>query len=133
MDVGLPGGPVKSAPAGSVGLTLAESAADTKGAVRTELPAGSAVAQVAETPALRLDITDTGRRMLAASEALRRTIERHIDIEPPGNEIVVKVVDRLSRQVVSQVPREDILRLRATLRALLAEQQDNAPHIDRNA
>jgi flagellar protein FlaG len=90
----------------------------TAGAAKTELPPEASVQQVRESAAVRVDIADNAAARAALDKALRETIERHIDIDPKTREVVDQTVDRLSGEVIRQVPDQALLRLRAYAREL---------------
>jgi|RhiMetdeSRZDD1v2_1073273.scaffolds.fasta_scaffold1319020_1 hypothetical protein len=67
--------------------------------VATELPAAKAVTA----PATRNDVPDTSHQVV---------------IDPQTREVIYRVIDVRSRQVIRQVPDEALLRVRAYARAL---------------
>jgi uncharacterized FlaG/YvyC family protein len=83
-------------------------------AVQTELAAPKAVTAV--TNAVTANTANTGSSNEVAQRAAPFT--REILIDPQSREVIFRVVDVRSRQVVRQVPDEALLRMRAYTRAI---------------
>ena len=96
----------------------------TSGATKTELPPEASVQQVAQSEAVRVDLTDGAAARAAVERALRETIERRIEIDPKTREVVYQTVDRQSGEVVRQVPDQALLRLRAYAREMREKSEE---------
>lgn len=118
MDVGLTS---KLAPAAGTPANGPDAAAAGRLAARTELPAVATVQPATAAPSLKLDISDTGRRIQAVTEAAERQLQRDVEVDETTREPVVKYVDPDSGVVVRQVPEAEALRLKAYVRAVLDE------------
>lgn len=90
----------------------------TAGAAKTELAPEASVQPVAESEAVRVDLTDGAAARAAVERTLRETIERRIEIDPKTREVVYQTVDRQTGEVVRQVPDQALLRLRAYAREM---------------
>lgn len=90
----------------------------TAGAVRTQLPAESAVQQVSEAEAVRFEPSDGARERAAMERALQDVIKRRIEIEPKTREVVYQKINERTGEVVRQVPDEALMRLRAYAREM---------------
>lgn len=80
-------------------------------AVQTELAAPKAVTAVTDAAATNAPLSNE-----AAAKAA--PFSREIMIDPQSREVIFRVVDVRSRQVVRQVPDQALLRMRAYTRAL---------------
>jgi hypothetical protein len=94
------------APVGVVPTDSARPVVVAAPAAPTELAQAKTVAPVTETAPIRND-------PIAAAEATMRQVV----LDPQTREVVFRVIDAKSRQVVRQVPEEALLRLRAYTRA----------------
>ena len=83
----------------------------------TELDADRAVTRVGETDAVRVDISEDAGRRAALDAALKRVLERRNEVDEATNALVTRTVDRLTGEVVEQIPAESLLKLRAYIRA----------------
>jgi hypothetical protein len=81
------------------------------GATATELPAAKAVAPATDATAVR--------------NAAQDNYQRTAVLDPATREVIYRVIDVRSRQVVRQVPEEALLRMRAYARALAAGKSVN--------
>src|SRR4051794_22559770 len=88
-------------------------------AVRTDLPPYRAVTPAPESEATRLDISDQARTLLASEQA-RRNVDVNTEIDPDTRQVVLKYIDHATKQVVRQVPDEELLRLQAYVRSIVA-------------
>lgn len=84
------------------------------GAVATELSPTASVQQVSPTAAAQAD-GGSGRPLVPSD-----VIERRLTIDPTTHEIVSQAVDRKTGDLVSQVPDEGLLRVRAYLHDVVA-------------
>ena len=89
---------------------------------------------VAESEATRLDISDHARTLLAAEPAAMRNLVVHTQIDPDTQQVVLQYLDHATRQLVRQMPDEELLRLRAYVRTLFATSRSPAEQkIERSA
>jgi hypothetical protein len=102
MDAGLAVKPVVSV----VASDLAKPVVAVSTAAPTELPVAKTVSPAADSVALRND------------QFLTNPTTRDVVIDPASREVIYRVLDARSRQVVRQVPDEALLRMRAYTRAL---------------
>lgn len=86
-------------------------------AVATELPDKEAVGSTQESDRATLDSSDTRSRIMATAEAAVRQIERRNFVDERTNDYVFQAVNQDTGEVVSQIPAEVNLRLRAYVRA----------------
>ncbi len=111
MDIGA----VKRAPATlSQVTTVREPAQSSAPPVSTELAANKAVAAIGSTQDARIDTVDVSgaaRAQEARLNALQKTIETRLDIDPATRQVVMRSVNQDGRVVV-QVPDEMSLKLR---------------------
>ena len=92
-------------------------------AVKTTLPWDSAVQQTPEAPAVQVELSRGVHERAALNEAVSESTHRRIIIDFRTHEVVSQSVDVKTGRVVSQIPAEDLLRLRAYLRELTVEAQ----------
>ncbi len=103
-------------------------------AVKTDLPPSRAVTAIAESEATRLDISDHARTLLAAEPAGMRNVVTNMRIDPDTQQVVLQYLDKATRQLVRQVPEEELLRFRAYIRTLFETSRSPAePKIERSA
>lgn len=111
MDIGA----VKRAPATlSQVTTVREPAQSSAPPVSTVLAANKAVAAIGSTQDVRIDTVDVSgatRAQEARLNALQKTIETRLDIDPTTRQVVMRSVNQDGRVVV-QVPDEMSLKLR---------------------
>ncbi|MFO0404863.1 MAG: flagellar protein FlaG [Labrys sp. (in: a-proteobacteria)] len=86
-------------------------------AVATELPDKETVGSTQESDRATLDSSDTRSRIMATAEAAVRQIERRNFVDERTNDYVFQAVNQDTGEVVSQIPAEVNLRLRAYVRA----------------
>lgn len=98
-------------PAISVPVPRAPAAADQ--AVSTDLPVGSAVARSSDTAYVGSDRRGSTDQSTSSSSNLRSTVT----IDKEADSIVYRQVDETTGSVVSQIPDESRLRLRAMINA----------------
>lgn len=84
--------------------------------VRTELPLTEAVASVAKSDAVRLDLSNAARDQARREAMLRDAIQRNVTIDPRTRTVVFQAVDPATGQVLRQLPDEASLKLRAQVR-----------------
>jgi hypothetical protein len=99
MDAGI----TVKANAGVVGQSYAPPIAASSDPTATELPAAKVVTPAAAAAPARNDVQSTTHEVI---------------IDPQTREVIYRVIDVRSRQVVRQVPDEALLRVRAYARAL---------------
>lgn len=114
-----------------VGMTIRPQAPATLAAVRsdvapaapastpTDLPAEKTVTPAGKGDGIRTDLSDSGRRMQQAADALQQAVERNLETDPRTRELVLKVTSRSTGQVVQQIPDEQQLKLRAYIRSMM--------------
>ncbi len=95
-------------------------------AAATDLPAASTVTPITGSEPIRYDLSDGARRLQAAADALQQAVDRNLVTDPRTSELVLKVVDHQTRQVIEQIPSEAQLRLRAYVRDVLSRQSGAA-------
>lgn len=85
--------------------------------VPTELPPNASVQQAAPTEVARFEPSEGFAERAAIDAAVRSMVRQTFDVDPRTKDVVAKVVDSQTGEVVSQSPNEALLRLRAYLRA----------------
>lgn len=84
----------------------------------TELDASRSVTQVAESEAVRLDMSPGAEDRAALDAAMKRLLTRRTEIDEATRAVVTRTVDTRSGEVVDQVPAERLLKLRAYIRGV---------------
>jgi uncharacterized FlaG/YvyC family protein len=85
--------------------------------VPTDLPAAKTVTAAPQATSLRTDLARTNAKTVEA-KTIQNNVTRDVTFDPQTREVVYKVIDSRSRQVVRQVPSEALLRMRAYTRSL---------------
>jgi len=89
-------------------------------AVKTDLPANRTVTAVAESNATQLDISNHAKTLLASEHAARRNVDVNTEIDPDTRQVILQYIDHATKQLVRQVPDEELLRLQAYVRTIVA-------------
>jgi uncharacterized FlaG/YvyC family protein len=85
---------------------------------RTDLPPSETVVASAETADVRLDLSSIAQRSAEASR--QAEVSRKLDVDDESKELVFRVSDERTGQVLQQIPDEALLRLRAYVQAQTA-------------
>lgn len=85
-------------------------------ATRTELPPEATVQRIRETAAVRLETSSASRDLAAIEQALQRAVDRKLEVDDQTRSLVFRARDARSGEVVTQIPTEQTLKLRAYLR-----------------
>ncbi len=94
---------------------------------RTELPSTEAVVASAQTADVRLDLSSIAQR--SAETSRQAEVSRKLDLDDESKELVYRVSDQRTGQVLQQIPDEALLRLRAYVQAQAAQRdQDGEGH-----
>jgi uncharacterized FlaG/YvyC family protein len=94
---------------------------------RTELPASETVVASAETADVRLDLSNIAQRSAEASR--QAEVSRKLELDDDSKELVYRVSNERTGQVLQQIPDEALLRLRAYVQAQAARrEQDGEAH-----
>lgn len=83
---------------------------------RTELPPEATVQRIRETAAVRLETSSAARDLAAIEQALQRAVDRKLEVDDQTRSLVFRARDARSGEVVTQIPTEQTLKLRAYLR-----------------
>ena len=90
--------------------------ASTQQTVPTDLPAAKTVIASPTVASLRNDVARNDVKSVVRN--VQDNVTRDVTFDPQTREVVYKVIDARSRQVVRQVPSEALLRMRAYTRGL---------------
>jgi hypothetical protein len=96
--------------------------------VRVERPEAAPVRE-----AVRADLAPAKTVTAAAPADASRAYNREILVDPQTREVIMRVIDEASKQVVRQVPEKALLRLRAYLRAERMSSTADEHQSDRSA
>ncbi len=92
------------------------------GSVKTELSREAAVQQIEEISPVRFEPSAGARDRAALEAAMQRTVERRMEIDENSRDVVFRARDQRTGEVVTQIPTEQTLKLRAYLRETTASQ-----------
>ncbi len=106
----------KTAPPSSQAAVQRSDPPMASGAVRTDLDKDSAVQQISEGAGVNLDLSPGSRQLAALDAVMQRAVERRMDIDDMTRNVVFKALDEKTGDVVTQIPSEQALKLRAYLR-----------------
>lgn len=126
------GGVSKSVPttAQNAVVRLDQTSAST--VARTELAPEATVQRIRETAAVRLETSSASRDLAAIEQALQRAVDRRLEVDDQTRSLVFKARDARSGEVITQIPTEQTLKLRAYLRNVAeAAAQGSATEADK--
>lgn len=106
------------APTGSLPFQRVETAP--RNAVRTELPPAASVQQAGRAEPVRFEPSEGLESRAALDAALRRTLQRSLEVDERTRDVVFRATDDQTGEVVVQLPSEQALKLRAYMRELVA-------------
>lgn len=111
--------PVRTSNPAAVAATQRVDVATPTKPAATELDADRAVTRVAESDAVRLEVSTQAQERVALDEAMRRLLDRRsdLDMDEETGTPVYRTIDGETGEVVNQVPSEELLKLRAYLRS----------------
>jgi flagellar protein FlaG len=104
--------------------TSVANSADQESAVN---PAAELAAEPASVDAAKADEASMGTVTELASHVQRIFRDIELNVDPDNGEVVVKVLDRETGDVVRQIPAEEMLRLARFMRDLKDEQANGLP------
>ncbi|MCG6122303.1 MAG: flagellar protein FlaG [Microvirga sp.] len=111
------GGVSKPIPASAQNAVMRMDQTTASSMARTELPPEATVQRVRETAAVRLDTSSSARELAAVDQAMQRAVQRRLEIDDKTQDLVYRARDARSGEVVTQIPTEETLKLRAYLRS----------------
>jgi len=86
------------------------------GAVQTDLGKDSSVQQIDEGAGVNFDLSNGSQQRAALEAVMKRAIDRRMDIDEATRNVVFKALDEKTGDVITQIPSEQALKLRAYLR-----------------
>jgi hypothetical protein len=106
----------KTAPPSSQAAVQRSDPPMASGAVRTDLGKDSAVQQIEEGSGVNFDLSRGSQQRAALEAVMQRAVERRMDIDDMTKNVVFKALDEKTGDIVTQIPSEQALKLRAYLR-----------------
>lgn len=112
------GGVNKPLPASAQNAVVRVEQTNASSVTRTELAPEATVQRIRETAAVRLETSGAARELAAVEMALQRAVDRRMEVHDETRSLVFTARDARSGEIVTQIPTEETLKLRAYLRGV---------------
>lgn len=118
------GGVTKTLPPSSQNPATRVDQAAASVVTKTEAPPEATVQRIRETAAVRLETTSASRDLAALEQAMQKAVNRRLELDDESRSLVFTARDARSGEVVTQIPTEQTLKLRAYLRGVSEAAQE---------